>query len=234
MADVHLDVKVREKRGTGGARSTRRNGYIPAVIYAHGEEPLLIMIDKNQFSKATRGHTSENVLIDMKIEKQRKPKKAIIKEIQVHPVSDEIIHIDFSEVFMDEKIHTRIPIVEKGEAKGVKEQGGVLEHIMRDIEIECLPAEIPEKIEIDITDLEVGKSIHVSDIGFPDGTKVLTDSKLVVFSVAIPKVVEEAVPAEGEEEAAAEPEVIGKVAEEEPEEEQTEEKGRKEGTEKKK
>ena len=233
MAEVRLDVKVREKKGTGGARSIRRDGYIPAVIYAHGEEALLIMIDKNQFSKAVRGRTTENVLIDMKIEKQRKPKKAIIKEVQVHPVSDEIIHIDFSEVFMDEKIHTRIPVVEKGEAKGVKEQGGVLEHIVRDIEIECLPAGIPEKIEVDITDLEVGKSIHVFDIVFSEGIKVLTDPKLVVFSVAIPKVVEETVPAEGEE-AAAEPEVIGKSAKEEPEEEQTEEKGRKEGTEKRK
>ncbi|MCK5655447.1 MAG: 50S ribosomal protein L25 [Candidatus Aureabacteria bacterium] len=233
MAEVHLDVQVREKKGTGGARSVRRDGYIPAVIYAHGEEALLIMIDRKQFSRAVRGHTSENVLIDMKIEKQKKPKKAIIKEIQVHPVSDEIIHIDFSEVFMDEKMHTRVPVVERGEAKGVKDQGGVLEHIVRDIEIECLPAEIPEKIEVDISDLEVGKSIHVSDIVFSEGIKVLTDSALVVFSVAIPKVAEEAVPSEGEE-AAAEPEVIGKKAKEEAEEEQTEEKGRKEGTEKKK
>ena len=120
MAEVHLDVKVREKRGTGAARSIRRNGYIPAIIYAHGEEPLLIMVNKNQFGNVTRGHIGENVLIDMKIEKQKKPKKAIIKEMQLHPVSDEIIHIDFSEVFMDEKIRTRIPVVEKGEAKVLK------------------------------------------------------------------------------------------------------------------
>ncbi|MBN2190879.1 MAG: 50S ribosomal protein L25, partial [Candidatus Aureabacteria bacterium] len=154
-----------------------------------------------------------------------KKRKVLIKEAQIDPMSNKIIHIDFKEVYMDEKIKTHVPVAEKGEAKGVKDQGGILEHILRELEIECLPGEIPEKIDVDISNLELGASIHVSDLTPPKGVKILTDSEEAIFSVAVPKEIEE--PAAGEvseEEAAAEPEVIGKGGKEEEEEPEEEEK----------
>ncbi len=224
MSEVYLDAQLKEVSGTGSARAFRRAGKIPAVIYSHGDKSVPIAVDEKQFNKATHGHSGENFLIDLKIEQEKKKRKVLIKEAQIDPLSNKIIHIDFKEVYMDEKIKTHVPVVEKGEARGVKDQGGILEHILRELEIECLPGEIPEKIDVDISNLELGSSIHVSDLMTPKGVRILTDPEEAVFSVAIPKEIEE--PAAGEvpeeETAAAEPEVIGKGGkeEEEPEEEQ--------------
>ncbi|MDD5643984.1 MAG: 50S ribosomal protein L25 [bacterium] len=220
MSEVHLDAQLREVTGTGSARAFRRAGKIPAVVYSHGDKPISVIVDEKQFNRATYGHSGENFLIDLKIEKEKKKRKALIKEAQIDPISNKIIHIDFNEVYMDEKIRTHVPVSEKGEAKGVKDQGGVLEHLLREVEIECLPGEIPEKIDVDISNLELGFSIHVSDLKISKGVKILTDPGEAVFSIAMPKEIEEPAAEETAEAVAAEPEVIGKGGkeEEEPEE----------------
>ena len=216
MEQVYLDCLIRDEIGKSKVGALRRKEFVPAVVYGKGEEPLSIKCDRSQLIKFIHAHHGgENIVITLRISEEDSKKKAalekpvLIKEMQFEPVKDEILHIDFHRISLTEQIETKVPIVAKGEAIGVKKDSGVLAHILWELEVECLPTEIPENIEIDVTNLEIGQSIYVKDLQIPGGVKVLTDPEAIVLTLEHPKKVEEIVPeAEVEGAAPAEPEVI--------------------------
>ncbi len=164
--------------------------------------------------------------LTIKDDKKKKNRLCLIKEVQYDPVKGDIIHVDFNEISLTKTLRVNVPVVAKGEPIGVKQEGGSLEHILWEIEVECLPTEIPKDIEVDVSSLKIGDSLHIKDITFPDKIKVLNDPEAVVLSVAAPMKEEVvALPVEGEEK--VEPEVIKEKKEvpaEGKEEEQAEEK----------
>ena len=209
-----ISATEREGRGKGAARSTRREGRIPGILYGHGEESVALSVDAGELKKLVHSISIENTILDLDLGGSE-PYKVLIRELQRHPVRDEFVHIDFFHVAMDEKIQVEIPILLIGTPTGVKNKGGVLDHQLRELEVFCLPGNIPEKVELDVSGLDIGDSIHVSDIQLPD-VEILTELDRAVVAVLAPTVIEV------EEEAAAEatltePEVIGRGKEEDEE-----------------
>lgn len=228
MEEVTLEVKSRTDLGRAKARSIRNGGFIPGVVYGEGKKSQAIQIERKTFLRLLKSQKGENVIINLTIASDDKKSKEIpvlIKELQHNPVTDEIIHIDFNQISLTKEIKVKVPIAAKGEAIGVKQDGGSLDHILWDLEVECLPTQIPQNIEVDVSSLKIGDSIHIKDLTIPKGVKVLQDPDLVVLSVAAPVKEEVAVeaPVEG---APAEPEVI-KEKKEAPAEEGKEEKAEK-------
>ena len=200
-----ISARSRESRGKGAARQTRREGRIPGVLYGHGEDSVSLSVDANELQKLVHSISIENTIVDLDLG-SGEPYKVLIRELQRHPFRDEFVHIDFFHVAMDEKIQVEVPIVLIGTPTGVKNKGGVLDHQLRELEVFCLPGSIPEKIELDVSNLDIGDSIHVSDIELPD-VEILTELDRAVVAVLAPSVMEVE---EVAEEALAEPEVIGR------------------------
>lgn len=223
MEEIIFEVEKRQEVGKSKVRDLRQKGYIPAIIYGQGKETLPIKVSHKQFMQLVHQHHNiENMIINLRIkdEGKQKSKSCLIKEIQYDPVDGDIIHIDFNQVSLTKEIKVNIPVKTKGEPIGVKQEGGSLEHILWEIEVECLPTSIPEYIEVDVSQLKIGDAIHIKDISFPKGVKVLNDPEAIVVSVSSP-MKEEVVVAE-EAPATQEPEVI-KEKKELPSEEKTEE-----------
>ncbi len=218
MDFVDLNVSLREGTGKESNKKLRIAGLVPGVVYKKGEPTASLNVDRKNFSKAIHTEAGENVIIKLHMDgaKKRKERTVIIKEIQKDPVKDHFLHVDFQEISLTETLKVKVPIEGKGEAIGVKQDGGVLQHVMWETEIECLPTDIPEKIEVDVANLKIGDSLHAKDLTPPAGVNILADPEAVVFSVEHPKTVEEAVaaPAEGE---MTEPEVIKEKKEKEEE-----------------
>jgi len=208
MEEIFLEVEPREELGRSKVKSLRERKFIPAVIYAQGKAEA-IKISQSLLLQLVHQHRIENVVLNLKIKKDTKQKSrpCLIKEIQYDPVKDNIIHVDFNEISLTKVIKVNVPVVAKGEPAGVKQEGGSLEHTLWEIEIECLPTDIPKEINVDISQLKIGQAIHIKDIQFPPKIKVLTDSEAIVFSVVEPLKEEVAVPVVEEEEG-QEPEVI--------------------------
>jgi len=208
-----ISAQTREGRGKGAARASRREGRIPGVLYGHGEESVPLSIDAGELQKLVHTISVENTIVDLDLG-DGEPYKVLIRELQRHPFRDEFVHIDFFHVAMDEKIQVEVPIVLLGTPTGVKNKGGILDHQLRELEVFCLPGSIPEKVEIDVSDLDIGDSIHVNEIQLPD-VEILTELDRAVVAVLAPTVVE--VEEEEAEEAILEPEVIGRGKEEDEE-----------------
>ncbi|MEW6170247.1 MAG: 50S ribosomal protein L25/general stress protein Ctc [Candidatus Omnitrophota bacterium] len=216
MEEIILEVQPREETKTSEVSKLRKSGFIPAVVYGQGMKPESIKIPTKDLIRLMHEKHLENTIINLKIEndKRKKPLSVLIKEIQHDPLKGNIVHIDFHHVSLTKAIHVKVPLAAIGEAIGVKQDGGVLNHIMWELEVECLPTQIPHNIEIDISNLKIGDSIHIKDIKLPEGLKVLQDTEAIIFTVAPPEKVEELVP--GVETAAAtEPEVIKEKKKEE-------------------
>jgi len=223
MATVELKVEARDKTGTGGAKRIRRDGFFPAVLYGEGEEVRILSVDAKQFYSVIHTTARENVVLNLKIEGNDSGECiAIIKEIQYHPVRRDILHVDFQHISMTKEIVVWVPVEIKGEAVGVKTRGGILEVIHREIEVECLPANIPDAIALDVTELDVGDSLQVKDLRV-EKAKILSEPDETVVTIVAPSVIEEPKPAEaveaeeGEEEKPAE-EGVEAGAEKKPEE----------------
>lgn len=208
-----INARMREGRGKGAARTSRREGRIPGVLYGHGEDSVALSVDANELQRLVHAISIENTIVDLDMG-AGEPYKVLIRELQRHPFRDEFVHIDFFHVAMDEKIQVEIPIVLVGTPTGVKNKGGILDHQLRELEVFCLPGSIPEKVEIDVSDLDIGDSVHVSEIQLPD-VEILTESDRAVVAVLAPTVVE--VEEAAAEEAILEPEVIGRGKEEDEE-----------------
>jgi large subunit ribosomal protein L25 len=210
MKAVKLVAEAREVRGTGPVGRIRKQGIVPAVVYGSGKEARLIQLNAHDFEQTLRGHASEHMLMDLEVAGGA-PVKVLLKEVQHHPVTGRIIHADFNEISMTKKIRVEIPIKLIGEPLGVSQQGGVLEHIMRTVEVECLPTDILEQVSLDVSGLHIGESLTISSIKL-DETKftVLSPKEFAVAAVAAPRLEEEVAPAavEGAEAAPTEPEVI--------------------------
>jgi len=220
MATAQLTATPRTGSGKGPARSLRAEGKIPGIVYGHAREPQALTLDTREFEKLLSHISAESTVIELSLDGQTT--KTLIREIQRHPFKRQILHVDFQELVAGEKVQVNIPIVLLGVPEGVRASGGVMDQTLRELSIRVDPSAIPDHIEVDVSGVQIGHSIHVSELQLPEGVEVLNDPEAPVCVVAAPRaVVEEtaaaAEPVEGE----AEPEVIGrgKEAEEEAEEE---------------
>ena len=176
-----LNVDIRKEQGTSGARRTRLQNKVPAVVYHSGIEAIPLSVDKISLNKALR---TGQMIFEVNVED--KNQFVLVKEIQYHPVTDEIIHVDFQKVKEDEKISLEVAVRSSGEAQGVK-LGGLLVQMLNSVTIKCKPAEIPEFLEIDVTDMEMNTNLFVKDITLPTDVEMLTAEDIAVVSVQEPK-----------------------------------------------
>ena len=203
MEQINLEAQVRKTTGNGPARVLRREGRIPAVLYGPKTEPIMLSIDFKEFEQILKKSTVGSVLLKLQIKNgQTGSRSAMVKELQTHPVTGQFLHVDFYEVDLAKKINAMIPVTVTGKSQGV-EDGGILQIVRRELEVFCLPTAIPEAIEVDISGLEIGGSIHVNEIVLPGDVELPEDIDFTVITVLAPKVEEEVVEeeelAEGEE-----------------------------------
>lgn len=200
MELIELNANIRTTVGNGPARRMRQSGQLPAVLYGPGAETVLLSVNISDFDQVLKKSRVGQLLLNLVIQdSETYTRSAMVKELQTHPVSRNFLHVDFYEIAMDRKIKVKVPIVTTGMAKGV-ELGGVLQIIRREIEVLCLPFEVPESFEIDIADLDIGDSIHVKDISPEGEIEFLEDEHFTVVTLLSPKLEEEEEPTEEEEE----------------------------------
>jgi large subunit ribosomal protein L25 len=191
LEKLELKTKVRTTTGNGPARELRRQGSIPAVFYGHNTETLLLSVPTSALEKVTKSANIGQLLLDLVIEgDEAATKTAMIRELQVHPVSGNLIHVDFYEVDMKRKITVSIPVVTVGNSKGV-ELGGMLQLVRRELEVLCLPDEIPESIEVDVSEMDIGDSLHVDEIEVGENIEIPADVNFTVITVLAPALEEE-------------------------------------------
>lgn len=209
MEQFELHATVRKTVGNSPARALRRIDQVPAVLYGPQAETVMLSVNKRDLEQILKKSNVGQVILNLVIQNGQKiSKMAMIKELQTHPVSGSFLHVDFYEIDMNRKIKVMIPVVAAGKAVGV-EEGGILQIVRRELEVLCLPGNIPEVIEIDITALDIGDAVHVEEIPMADGVEVIADSNFTVLTIVSPKVeeiveeaeeeLEEAEAAEGEE-----------------------------------
>lgn len=204
-----LELTVREKHGTRQAKKVRRAGDVPGIFYFHGKESIPFTVNGKAL-QSTLG--KETTLLDVHFNTGDN-RKCIVRGIQYHPISHAIIHIDFMGIKLDEKITVSVPIHLTGTASGVKNDGGILQQVLREIEIECLPGDIPESIDLDVTALNIGDSLTVSDLTTGKFV-ILGEADRTIVTITAPRAAEEPVAVEVPE-GEAEPELVGRKAEEE-------------------
>ncbi len=214
---IELKANIRKKTGKGPARVLRQEGKIPAILYGPGTDSVLLSVNVAELEQVLKKGRVRQILINLKIDGyQSSTISTIIKEIIRDPVSDNLRHLDFYEISMDRKIKVNVPVLAKGHSKGV-EAGGLLQIVRRELEVLCLPGEIPNSVEIDITDFDIGDSVHVEDIEIEGDVEIPADVNFTVLTIVAPKVEVEEVEEEEEEEGEGEGE--GEDADAEAEEE---------------
>ena len=212
---------MRSDAGTGVARKLRQSGTIPAIIYGHGRDPQMLAIEAREVERLFGSISAASTVIELSVDGG--VARTLVREIQRHPVKRNILHIDFQQLVAGEKVSVSIRIKFTGTADGVRNSGGILAETMHQLDVRVDPSQIPEFIEVDVTPLTIGHSIHVRDVMLPDGVVALDDPGATVCVCAAPAAaIEEAAPAEGAEPApAAEPELIRKPKAEDEEGEET-------------
>jgi large subunit ribosomal protein L25 len=198
MEKVVLNFELREKTGKGVCRRLRKEGKIPAVVYGKGMDAVSVAVNAKELSAAIAGEGGRNHLITLNGDKALDGKLVILSDLTKDCLKGNLIHVDFHKITLKEKVKVSVPVSLVGSSKGVKE-GGMLDIVMHAVDVECLPTQIPEHIEIDVTNLQIGESFHVGDIAVPTGVKLLADETSTVVSI-LGKAVEEVVPAESVEE----------------------------------
>lgn len=204
-----LVVSARDVFGTGNARRMRRAGWLPGAISNERGESKAIRLNRHDFDLMLRHHGGR-LLLDMELDGAA-PKKMLLKEVQRHPVTGDTLHADFVEVSMTRKVRVPIPVALVGEPEGVSLGGGTLEHLLRHVEVECLPGDIVEAIEIDVSQLKIGENVMVKDLRAPSTLTILTNGGLAVAAVIAPRKEEEALTPKAEE--GAEPKIVGEEEE---------------------
>ncbi|MDP2157211.1 MAG: 50S ribosomal protein L25, partial [Nitrospirota bacterium] len=184
MEKMSIQAEIREGQGKGAARSLRRSGKVPATLYRGGSAQS-IQLSRRELAKLINSVGGEQVMVDLQFADGVK-KLALLKDFQVDPVRSELLHTDFFEGSLTESIKITVHVATHGEPVGVKRDGGILQHPLREILIECLPDQIPGKIDIDISKLEIGQAIHVSDLTLAEGIKILTDLHEVIVNIVEP------------------------------------------------
>jgi large subunit ribosomal protein L25 len=204
MKSVPLKAYPRTQSRRNGARKLRAAGRVPAVIYGRQAKPQNLEVSAKEFGDLIHHSVSENLLVDLSVENDARARRlALVQEIQHHPLEGDVLHVDFHEVTEDEKVVIMVPLETAGEAAGVKNSGGVLEHVVFKLKVRALPRDLPEQMVVDVSHLELGKSIHLGDIKAPAGVEILGDKHISVISVALPRTEEEEVAAAAEGEVAA-------------------------------
>lgn len=219
MAELNLEVHPREERGKNANRRLREQGLVPAVVYGGGKEPVPVQLDRRTLLDLLRS-TGDNPIFLLQLGGTDKSRHAMIREMQVHPVSRRVLHIDFQRVLMTETVKVAIHIELQGTPVGVKVDGGLLDFVTRELHVACTPDKIPAKLVVDVSELHIGQHVEAKEIALPEGVQLLDEPGRVIASVAHHKITEVAAPAAGEEalleSEQAQPEVIkrGKTDEE--------------------
>lgn len=218
--EIVIEAEKRESMGKNASRRMRHGGKVPAVVYGGREGAVPLAVDPRSLQGVLHSAAGANTLFGLRVGGKALAGKYIIKDHQVDPVTERILHADFLRIAMDRILRVQVAVHSVGTAKGVKLQGGILDHPLREIEVECLPGAIPERIDVDISELELGRSIRVGDLTIPEGVKVITEAAMPVVAVVAPTVEKVAEPAEGVApvEEPTEPEVIKKGKEADAEE----------------
>ena len=200
-----LTVNQRPAKGKGPARQLRMKGQIPGVVYGHGKNNVHISVDRRVFEKFLEGMRSEAELLSLQLQGESGDRLALIKGLQHHPVTERILHVDFFEVNPEEPVHINVPLHFVGNAFGVVDEGGLLEFIQRNLDVVCLPKDIPSRLDVDIAALKAGEALHIGEIKLPEGVRTNEDPKKAIILV-VPK------SQGGDEPAAAAPEAGAKKA----------------------
>ena len=203
MKSVALKAYPRSQVQRAEVTKLRRAGRVPATIYGRQAQPQNLEVDYEEISDLLHHSVSENVLVDLSVENDPRAKRlALVQDVQHHPLSAKVLHVDLHEVAENEKVTVQVPLETTGEAAGVKNGGGTLEHVLHKLKVRCLPKDLPEEIIIDVTALEIGKSIHLGQIVPPAGVEIIGEKSRTVVAVAAPRAEEEvaatAVPAAGD------------------------------------
>ena len=211
IGQLELVVQHRSAGGTRPTRRLRATGTIPGIVYGKGMESVSVSVKSRELVKLLHSKGGEHALVKLRLEGDGAwEKPVLVKSIQHHPVDGHVLHVDFHAIVLTERLRVKVPVVLTGEPVGVKQEGGVLEHFLREVEVECLPTEIPGQVEFDVSALTIGQTIHVRDLPVPKHAKITTDPDGVIASVQKPK---EEKPEEAAE-TVAEPEVIREKKEE--------------------
>jgi large subunit ribosomal protein L25 len=204
MKSVSLKAYPRTQARRGGVKKLRAAGRVPAVIYGRQAKPQNLEVSAKEFGDLIHRSVSENLLVDLSIENDARAKRlALVQEIQHYPLDGKVLHVDFHEVAENEKVTVQVPVETVGEAAGVKNSGGVLEHVLFKLKVRSLPKDLPEQIIVDVSHLELGKAIHIGEIKLPEGVEILGDKNIPVIAVAMPRTEEEEAAATTPEAAAA-------------------------------
>jgi large subunit ribosomal protein L25 len=213
MASASLSATTRSGKGKGVARKLRAAGKVPGVVYGHAREPLSLELDNRELTRLLEKIAAASTVIDLSIDGTAR--KTLIREIQRHPLRPGIVHVDFLELVAGEKVTVALRIAFEGTPVGVRSDGGIFEETLHEVEIEVDPASIPDRLVVDISDLHIGHSLHVSDIKLPEGVELVTDPGVTICICSAPRE-EVATPVAGAEGAAVtEPELIRKAKEDE-------------------
>lgn len=188
--NTELNAQVRSDKGKGVARKLRAGGKIPAVLYGKDMEARSLSLDAHETETLFRGISVENTILDLVIEGEKDPVPTLIREIQTFPHKPGILHVDFLRIQKGVAVEVDIPVSLEGTPIGVREAGGVLEQMINELRVKCIPSKIPEVVSLDVTDLGIGDSFHVSDVELGEGVDILVDPTRTICNVAVPKVVE--------------------------------------------
>jgi large subunit ribosomal protein L25 len=224
MDELTIEVAPRGATGKNESRRLRAGGEIPGVVYGGGRDPLTVSVDRHTMLELMRKAGSENAIYLLKLAGTDKSRHVMIREMDIHPVTRQVRHIDFQRILLTEKVKVSVPVHLQGTPDGVKNDGGLLDFVTREIEIECLPADIPRHFDLDVSALHIGQHLEVRQVPLPEGLTLVTPPERVIASVAHARVAVEAEEAAGElliEAEAEEPEVIGRRREEPAEGEET-------------
>lgn len=216
-----LTATPREGRGKGAARKLRGTGRIPGVVYGRHEDTRAVSVDAHELEVLFSRISVENTIIELSVEGEKEAVSALVREVQSHPYRNEVVHVDFYQVHAGEELEVDVPIRLEGVPAGVREEGGVLDHVIHELTVRCLPSNIPNVLTLDVSAMEIGDALHVSDLPLPEGVTSMIDGERTVCGVAAPRIEEEPAVEEGAElegvvegeEGAPEPEVIGKGGE---------------------
>lgn len=199
MDAVPLSAETRSVLGRNQMKKVRAKGRIPGVLYGKGSEPAVIDISEKEFEHLVHHSVSENILVDLSVSgKSAGSHLALIQEVEHHPLSGKVLHVDFHKVSADEHVTVVVPIETKGESVGVKTSGGTLEHVLFRTKVRALPKDLPAVITIDVTDFEAGHILHLGEVQLPDGVEVLGEDSIPVITITAPRVKEDAEDEEGD------------------------------------
>lgn len=215
--DITITAETRDSRGKNEARRLRTKGAVPAILYGAPGSPEAVAVNPKELTKILNSKTGHNTIFNLDVAGREKTPVMIV-DWQHDPIKDHLLHVDLKRIDLTKRIHVLIPVVTHGDPKGVKLQGGLLELVTREVEVECLPDEIPEQFDIDVRELQIGQSVRVSEIPMTGSMRLLGTADTVVAHVVSLKAEAEAAPAEGAAATGAEPEVVKKGKKEEAEE----------------